>query len=68
MEHNLLRSRFMDALEKTRESWSDNRRFKEILEKMAQGKDLSEEEFDEVYFILQECRQCPTVTIAKDLR
>jgi uncharacterized coiled-coil DUF342 family protein len=66
MEKNLIRSRFINALEKTRENWKNDKRFKEIIEKMLQGKDLNKEEFDEVYSILQECRQCPTATIAKD--
>ena len=66
MEKNLIRSRFINALEKTRAIWKNDKRFKEIMEKMVQGKDLNDEEFDEVYSILQDCRQCPTATIAKD--
>lgn len=67
MEKDLVRSRFIDALEKTRVCWKNDKRFKEILEKMKLGKDLNKEEFDELYSKLQSCRQCPTVTIAKDL-
>ena len=66
MEKDVVRSRFIDALEKTRESWKNNKRFKEIVEKMKLGKDLTNEEFDEVYLILQGCRKCPTATVAKD--
>lgn len=67
MEQDLIRCKFISALEKTSSHWKNDKQFTEIREKMKQGKDLTKEEFDKLYFILQECRQCPTIKIAKDL-
>jgi len=58
LEQELLNSRFLRAIMKTRRSWENDKQFSKIVKKMQKGKNLKRKEFDQVYFLLRERGQC----------
>jgi hypothetical protein len=54
MEQQLILSKFLSALEKTRPNWESEKQFTRILKKMEKGKNLKKKEFEKLYFILRE--------------
>lgn len=54
MEQELMRSRFLVVLKKTRKEWNNDKKFGKLFKKMEKGKNLKKDEFSRLYFMLRD--------------